>query len=124
VRTDSTPCGFPIETKRAGHLKLNDPFGRVSSRNEASYQSLRDRLQQEGIRDDEAVRRVTTRMTATVVKGLGVLIGVSVALIILFPPLRITLLGIDILIVLWVSVVYLKTRMHLNRYLLEECGKS
>ena len=105
-------------------MKLNDPFGRVSSRNEASYQSLRDRLQQEGIRDDDAVRRVTTRMTATVVKALGVLIGVSVALIILFPPLRITLLGIDILIVLWVAVVYLKTRMHLNRYLLEECGKS
>lgn len=105
-------------------MKLNDPFGRVSRRNEASYRSLRDRLQQEGIRDSQALRRVTANMTATIVKSLVLLFGLSVALGLFFPPLRIALFGIYVLVLLWVAVVYLKTRVHLNRYLQEECGKG
>ncbi len=123
---DSGPAGFPVNSriKGAGQLKLNDPFGRVSSRNEASYRSLRDRLQQEGIRDSAAVSKVTAKMTATMVKSLALLFGLSMVLALFFPTLLIALLGINILILLWVSAVYLKTRLHLKRYLYEVCRKS
>lgn len=105
-------------------MKLNDPFGRVSSRNEAGYRSLRDRLRQEGIQDKQAVGIVTANMTASLVKTLALLFGLSMVLALFFPLFRNALLGVNILALLWASAAYFKTRMHLKRYLREECGKS
>jgi len=105
-------------------LKLNDPFRRVSDRNEAGYRTLRDRLRQEGIQDREAVGNATANMTATLVKSLALLFGLSMVVALFFPSFRIALLGINILVLLWASAAYLKTRMHLKRYLRDECGKS
>lgn len=104
-------------------MKLNDPFGRVSNRNRRNYASLRDRLHQEGIRDIAAVRGFTENMTATAVKLLLLLFGIPLILAVFFPQFRGALLALGILILLWVSVVYLQTRMHLKRYIREECNR-
>ena len=41
-----------------------------------------------------------------------------------FPSFRIALLVLNILALLWALAAYFKTRMHLKRYLREECEKS
>lgn len=102
-------------------MKLNDPFGRVSNRNQRSYQSLRDRLLQEGILDTPAARSFVHNMTITAVKLLLLLFGVSLTLAVFFPQFHIVLIALNALALLWVGVTYFQTRMHLHRYLREEC---
>ena len=104
-------------------MKLNDPFGRVANRNRRNYGALRDRLLEEGIRDSGAVRRFTANMTATALKLLLPVFAISLALMVFFPQLLAGLLALTVLIVLWVAAVYFQTRMHLKRYLREECDE-
>lgn len=105
-------------------MKLNDPFGRVSNRNQRNYQSLRDRLHQEGIQDTEAVAAFTRNVTGTAVKLLLLLFGISLALAVFFPQFRAVLIALNLLVLLWVCAVYFQTRMHLKRYLREECNQG
>ena len=105
-------------------MKLNDPFGRVSNRNQRNYQSLRDRLHQEGIRDASAVSTFTRNMTGTAVKLLLILFGVSLLAAAFLPQFRVVLIALNALALLWVGVVYFQARMHLKRYLREECDDA
>ena len=102
-------------------MKMNDPFGRVSKRDRRDYASLRDRLQQEGIRDSRAVDGLIANMNATATKLLLLLFGISLVLGVFLPSIRIGLAGTVALLLLWATVVYVKTRMHLKRYAREEC---
>ena len=105
-------------------MKLNDPFGRVSKKNLRNYQSLRDRLRREDIRDPAAIARFTANMTGTAVRLAMIVLGVSMALAIFFPKLFATLLALDVMVLLWISVGYIQTRMHLKRYIREECNNA
>ncbi len=102
-------------------MKLNDPFGRVSNRNQRNYQSLWDRLHREGIRDAGAVSTFTRNMTGTTVKLLLILFGVSLLVAVFLPQFRVVL---NALVLLWVGVVYFQAHMHLKRYLREECNDA
>lgn len=105
-------------------MKLNDPFGRVSKKNQRNYQSLRDRLRQEEIRDPAAIARFTTNMTGTAARLAMIIFGASMALAVFFPELLATLLTLDALVLLWIAVGYIQTRLHLKRYIREECNKG
>jgi len=102
-------------------LKLNDPFGRVSKRNQRDYASLRDRFRQEGIRDAQGVKRIAENMTATAVRVVLLVLGISIAAALFFPQALAILVALNVLILLWGLSVYLKTRLHLKRYVREEC---
>jgi hypothetical protein len=105
-------------------LKLNDPFGRVSKKNRRNYESLRDRLLQEGICDPAAIARFTTNMTTTAARLAVIILGASIVLAVIFPKLLATLLALDSLILLWIAVGYFQTRLHLKRYAREECKEG
>mgnify|MGYP001550160592 CR=1 FL=1 len=105
-------------------MKLNDPFGRVSNRNQQNYRMLRERLQQAGVRDAAGVSVFIRNMSVTAAKVWLIFCAVCIGLAVFLPQLQTVLLAINVLVLLWLAVVYFKTRMHLNRYLREECGED
>ena len=105
-------------------MKLNDPFGRVASRNEETYRMLRQRLQQADIHDAAGVRLFTRNMAVTAVTLWLFFCGVCLGLAVFFPQLGPFLVILNVLVLLWAAVVYFKTRMHLKRYLREECEQG
>ena len=105
-------------------MKLNDPFGRVSKQNQQNYRMLHERLQQAGVRDAAGVRAFIRKMTVAAAKLWLFFCALCLGLAIFLPQLHTILLVLNVLILLWLAVVYFKTRMHLKRYLREECGED
>ena len=103
-------------------MKLNDPFGRVSKRNQHNYQMLRERLLQAGVRDSGGVSLFIRNMSIAAAKLWLFFCGACLVLAVFLPQLQTVLLALNILVLLWLAAVYFKTRMHLKRYLREECG--
>ena len=66
----------------------------------------------------------TRNMTGTAVKLLLILFGVSLLVAVFLPQSRVILIALNALVLLWVGVVYFQTRMHLKRYLREECDDA
>ena len=50
--------------------------------------------------------------------------ALCLGLAIFLPQLQTILLVLNVLVLLWLGVAYFKTRMHLNRYLREECDEG
>lgn len=81
-------------------------------------------MQQEEIRDPAAIARFTANMTGTAVRLAMIVFGASAVLVLFFPGLLATLLAVDVLVLLWIAVGYIQTRMHLKRYIREECNNG
>ena len=97
-------------------MKLNDPFGRVSRREQHRYKTLEQRLRDESVLDAGSLQRFTRRATATVLKLTAAILALSATLALVFPGLRSLLLLLDILLLLGLSAGYLQTRLYLRRY--------
>jgi hypothetical protein len=97
-------------------VKLNDPFGRVSRREQERYRVLEQRLRDEGILEVGALHRFTHRLTATILKLAGAVLVASAALALVFPKSCSLILMLDVLLLLWLSANYFKTRVYLKRY--------
>ena len=76
-------------------MKLNDPFGRVSNRNQRNCHSLGDRLHQEGTPDARAIDTFTCNITETAVKPLLILFGISLLAAAFPPQFRVALIGLN-----------------------------
>lgn len=105
-------------------MRLNDPFGRVSRRDRARYDALRDRLRQAGVRDAQALQGFAANISATMRRLLWVLLAVSFVLILLFPGALGPIILIATLVLLWLVVSYVQTRLYLKRYRREECDQD
>ncbi len=97
-------------------MKLNDPFGRVSRREQHRYKTLEQRLRGEGVLDADSLQRFTRGATATILKLSAIILVLSATLALVFPGLRSLLLLLDVLLLLWLSAGYLQTRLYLKRY--------
>ena len=97
-------------------VKLNDPFGRVSRREQHRYKILEQRLRDEGVLDADSLQRFTRGATATILKLSAMILVLSATLALVFPGLRSLLLVLDVLLLLWLSAGYLQTRLYLKRY--------
>lgn len=102
-------------------MKLNDPFGRVNRRQHSAYLALRDRLRAQGVRDTDAVAGIATHMSRTALWLVlaTVLLGAMTTLVI--PALAGVTLVLGILALIWIGMNFFQARMHLKRYVLQEC---
>ena len=105
-------------------MKLNDPFGRLSNRNQRNCQSPAGQRASGGYPDASAVSTSTRNMTGTAVKLLLILFGVSILVAVFLPQFRVVLIALNAPVLLWVGVIYFQTRIHLKRYLREECDDA
>lgn len=97
-------------------MDLNDPFGRVSRRNQQSYQLFKRHLQQHGITDSHRLGEFSKRATYMLLKLLGLLFGTLGLLILVFPTALPALMLLCGTAALWGLARYLQTRLYLNRY--------
>jgi uncharacterized membrane protein YccC len=101
-------------------MKLNDPFGRLESRHQKGYESMRSALRDAGIVTPQAAAEVMSeawRRGLTVV-AVGLLLLVFVSL--LLPKLVPLTLGLGLFLLVWVGTSTINGRRYIKRYIKEE----
>jgi len=102
-------------------VKLNDPFGRVSRRQQQTYAALCARLKQQGVNDITSVHTFVARVRTLALGSVIGVIAVTLILTALLPTLGGLIGVLGALALIWLLTSYLQTRMYLRRYINEEC---
>ena len=101
-------------------MNLNDPFGRLASRDERDYQSLREVLRNEGVDNPESADAILEKLRKRFLGTVAVVFVVALLSIVLFPEFRVIPIVIAILILFWVVTTMVSGRRHIRRYVEEE----
>ena len=106
------------------HMNLNDPFQRVGRKRQRTYEALRDNLLQQGVRDYDAALMVSNAMSRNATVMSGVVLFATVVLVLIFPNAAGVVFVFALLAAIWIGATFFQARMHLKRYMLEECRPS
>ena len=101
-------------------MKLNDPFGRLESRHQKGYESMKASLQKAGIVTPDAARTVVVQAwrRAAQLVVIGVLLLALLALLI--PPAAPLALGLGVFLLVWVISSNLNGQRYIKRYIEED----
>ena len=102
-------------------MKLNDPFGRVSRRQQQTYAALCARLKRQGVNDMASVHTFVARVRTLALGSVIGVIAITLILAAVLPTLGGLIGVIGALALIWLATSYLQTRMYLRRYINEEC---
>ncbi len=105
-------------------MKLNDPFGRLESRHQAGYESMRDTLRAHGINTPEAARETIKLSRQRALKYLGVGMAVLLPLIWLLPKAMPVTLSLVLFLVAWVVSSTLNGQRYIQRYIDEDLNSG
>lgn len=97
-------------------MSLNDPFGRVSRRQQDAYRQFREQLRQQDVLTPVAVRQAGRHLHQTSLRLLAIVVVAAALGGILFPAMRAVITVTAVLLLLWLGSSYLQTRSYLNRY--------
>jgi ABC-type xylose transport system permease subunit len=100
-------------------MSLNDPFGRVSRRQEYAYRQCREQLREHGIDDPEAARQRAREVGRTLLMLVLIVTLAGTVAAVLFPDQRTVIAVVAALLLLWLASSFLQTRTCLTRYLNE-----
>lgn len=98
-------------------MQLNDPFGRVSRRQQQAYASLRSQLRQQGMHTSAGARAARDKLGRTTLHLALIVAVLFGAVAVLFPALQGAAVVTAALVLVWLTSSYLQTRAHLNNYL-------
>ena len=101
-------------------MNINDPFGRVQSRQQKEYESLRDSLKELGVNTPEAARAILERIQRRGKTGLAIIVSATLLLALLFAKLFGFFLACGALAAFWVIKTTLRSREYVQRYMQEE----
>ncbi len=101
-------------------MKLNDPFGRLESRHQAGYESMRDTLRANGIDTPEAARETIKRSKRHGLKYIGAGMAVLLPLILLLPKALPVTLSLALFLVVWVASSTYNGQRYIQRYIDED----
>ncbi|MCB1801390.1 MAG: hypothetical protein KDI82_06870 [Gammaproteobacteria bacterium] len=97
-------------------MSLGDPFGRVSRRQRAAYQALREQLQRQGLTRHGDIERLILRLHRTTLQLVLGLLLIVITLFLLFPQWGGALTLTGVLLGAWIASSFLQTRTHLRAY--------
>lgn len=103
-------------------MKMNDPFGRVTQRQEGQYASLKETLIRTGVDNEETAKLCLKSMLVTAARFVSVIAVVSIVAIIFLPKMKPITLTVAGLALLWVVTSSLNGRRFVKRYMKEELG--
>jgi len=101
-------------------MKLNDPFGRLESRHQKGYETMRTSLHQAGIETPAAARDVIRQAWRRGVTILAVAHLLLLVVMVLLPKAMPLALGLGLFLVVWVLSSTLNGRRYVRRYIEEE----
>jgi hypothetical protein len=101
-------------------MKLNDPFGRLESRNQLGYESMRDTLRSSGIDTPEAAQEFIDKSKKRGFKFIGVVILLLLPLILLLPKAMPVTISLALFFVVWVLKSNISAQNYIQRYIDED----
>ena len=105
-------------------MKLNDPFGRLESRHQLGYESMRDTLRNSGIDTPQAAQEVIDKSKKRGLKSIGVAIVLLLPLIFLLPKAMPVTISLALFFVVWVFKSNISAQSYIQRYIDEDLNKE
>lgn len=101
-------------------MKLNDPFGRLESRHQKGYESMRDTLRDNGIDTPEAAREAIKRFQRRALKYVGVGLAALLPMVLLLPKAMPLTAILVLFLVAWVASSAYNGKRYIQRYIDED----
>ena len=101
-------------------MKLNDPFGRLESRHQIGYESMRDTMLSSGINTRQAALEVMRQSKKRALKFISVIILLVLPIIWLLPKAIPVTLSLALFLVVWVVVSNINAGRYIQRYIDED----
>ncbi len=101
-------------------MKLNDPFGRLESRHQVGYESMRDTMRSSGINTRQAALEVMRQMKKRGLKFISVIILLALPIIFLLPKAISITVSLALFLVVWVVVSNINAARYIQRYIDED----
>jgi predicted aldo/keto reductase-like oxidoreductase len=105
-------------------VKLNDPFGRLESRHQRGYESMRDSLQKAGIETSQDAQQVISQAWRRGFTFIGAVVLVMMLLSLLIPKALPLTLGLSLFVIVWVLSSTINGQRYVKRYIEEELKRS
>ena len=98
-------------------MRLSDPFGRLESRHQAGYETMRDTLRNSGVDTPKAAREIIAQAKKRAIKFYGVAIIMLLSMIWL--PLKIVpiVFGLALFLLVWVTSSTLNGQRYIEQYI-------
>ncbi len=103
-------------------MNLNDPFGRLQSKRQKEYESLRDSLKKIGLNNLDDAQALLDKLQRRGIWGLTIIVPVTLLLALVLSELRAFVLLCGALAVFWLFKTTLNSREYVKRYIQEELG--
>jgi len=101
-------------------MKLNDPFGRLESRHQVGYESMRDSLRRGGINTPQAAFKVIKKSKNRAVKYYIIGIALLLLVFLLLPKATPLVFGLVVFFVVWVASSTFNGQRYVQRYIDED----
>jgi len=105
-------------------MKLNDPFGRLESRHQLGYESMRDTLSSSGIDTPQGAQDIIKKSKKRAMKFLGVGMVLAVPTILLLPKAMPVTISLTLFFVVWVVKSNMSAQRYIQRYIDEDLTKG
>jgi hypothetical protein len=101
-------------------MKLNDPFGRLESRHQAGYESMRDTLRSSGINTQQAALECIRQSKRRALKLIGMIFLLLLPIVWLLPKAMPVTISLAVFLVVWVIISNIDGRRYIQRYIDED----
>lgn len=101
-------------------MNLNDPFGRLQSKRQKEYESLRDSLKEVGLNNLEDAEALLEKLKRRGLMGVAIIVPAALLIALLLPGLRAFVLACGLLAIFWLVKTTLNSREYVQRYIQEE----
>ena len=105
-------------------MKLNDPFGRMESRHQLGYESMRDAMRKSGIDTPKAAWQVVRQSKKKAIKYICIGIGVLLSVTVLLPKALPVTLSLALFMVVWIISSTINGQRYIQRYIDEDLEKE
>jgi hypothetical protein len=101
-------------------MNLNDPFGRLQSKRQKEYESLRDSLKEVGLNNLEDAEALLEKLKRRGLIGVAIIVPAALLIALVLPGLRAFVLACGLLAIFWLVKTTLNSREYVQRYIQEE----
>lgn len=105
-------------------MNLNDPFGRMQTRRQKEYDSIRLSLQEAGMTNLADAQALLEKLRRRGIWGLAIITPAALLLALALPQLRVFILACGVLAAFWLIRTTLSSQEYVKRYIREELGEQ
>lgn len=105
-------------------MKFNDPFGRLESRHQRGYESMRDIMRKGRINTPEAALEVIKQSKERAQRYIVLALAAALLIALLWPEGRPAALSLVLFFIVWIATSAINGQRYIRRYIDEELGND